>query len=53
VPSNLGPVVNSPSNEAPSYLSSDGRVLFITSDRPGGYGSGDLYVTTRERAGGR
>jgi hypothetical protein len=52
VPVNLGPVVNSTSNEAPSYLSSDGRILILTSDRPGGFGSGDLYVTTRQRGGG-
>jgi hypothetical protein len=50
-PVNLGAVVNSTSNDAPSYLSSDGRVLFITSDRPGGFGGLDLYVTTRERGG--
>jgi hypothetical protein len=49
VPVNLGPVVNSTSNDAPSYLSADGRVLFITSDRPGGFGGLDLYFTTRER----
>jgi Tol biopolymer transport system component len=53
VPVNLGPVVNSTSNDAPSYLSADGCVLFMTSDRPGGFGAGDLYVTTRERIGGR
>jgi len=53
VPVNLGPVVNSTSNEAPSYLSSDGRTLFVTSDRPGGFGGLDLYVTTRERVGGQ
>jgi hypothetical protein len=52
VPVNLGPVVNSTSNEAPSYLSSDGRILILTSDRPGGFGAGDLYVTTRQRGGG-
>jgi hypothetical protein len=52
-PENLGSVVNSPSNDAPSYLSSDGRILYMTSDRPGGFGSADLYVTTRERIGGR
>jgi len=52
VPVNLGPVVNSTSNEGPSYLSADGRTLFVTSDRPGGFGSLDLYVTTRERIGG-
>lgn len=52
-PVNLGPAVNTAANEAPSYLSSDGRVLFMTSDRAGGFGSGDLYVTTRKRMGGR
>ena len=35
VPMNLGPVVNSTSNDAPSYLSSDGRVLFMTSGSSG------------------
>jgi hypothetical protein len=50
VPENLGPVVNSTSNDAPSYLSSDGRTLFFTSDRPGGFGGLDLYVTTRTKA---
>jgi WD40-like Beta Propeller Repeat len=52
VPENLGPAVNSTSNDAPSYLSSDGRILFLTSDRPGGFGAGDLYVTTRTKAHG-
>ena len=52
VPVNLGPVVNSTSNEGPSYLSSDGRSLILTSDRPGGFGALDLYVTTRQRGGG-
>lgn len=52
-PVNLGPVVNSTSNDAPAYLSSNGRMLFFTSDRPGGFGGLDLYVTTRERVGGQ
>jgi WD40-like Beta Propeller Repeat len=52
VPLNLGAVINSTSNEGPSYLSSDGRSLFMTSDRPGGFGGTDLYVTTRERIRG-
>jgi hypothetical protein len=53
VPANLGPVVNSTANEAPSYLSSDGRILLMTSDRPGGFGSLDLYVVTRTRVAGQ
>jgi WD40 repeat protein len=50
-PVNLGPVVNSTSNDGPAYLSSNGRILFVTSNRPGGFGGVDLYVTTRERGG--
>ena len=53
MPVPLGPSINSPWNAAPSYLSSDGRLLFMTSDRPGGFGSGDLYVTIRERTAER
>jgi Tol biopolymer transport system component len=49
---NLGPVVNSTSNDGPSYLSSDGRMLFVTSDRPGGFGNLDLYITTRTKGNG-
>jgi hypothetical protein len=52
-PVNLGPVVNSTSNDAPAYLSSDGRMLLFTSNRPGGLGGLDLYVTTRERVARR
>ena len=52
-PTNLGPVVNTAANEAPSYLSSDGRTLILTSDRAGGYGGLDLYVSTRHRTSAR
>lgn len=48
-PGNLGPVVNSASNELTPYLSSDRRVLYFASDRPGGSGGMDLYVTTRNK----
>ncbi|MBA7683788.1 hypothetical protein ES703_92173 [subsurface metagenome] len=46
-PVNLGPTVNSSAGDAGSSISPDGRMLFFTSDRPGGSGSGDLWVTTR------
>jgi beta-lactamase regulating signal transducer with metallopeptidase domain len=46
-PSNLGSVVNNSSVDATSSISSDGLVLFFCSDRPGGYGVYDLWVTTR------
>lgn len=51
-PSNLGPSVNSPQGDHHAMLSPDGRSLYITSDRPGGYGGEDIYTTTRD-AGGR
>jgi WD40-like Beta Propeller Repeat len=47
-PETLGAVVNSASNELTPYLS-DRRVLYFASDRPGGFGAVDLYVTTRDR----
>ena len=46
VPANLA-IVNSAANELTPYLSSDRRLLFFASDRPGGLGAVDLYVTTR------
>jgi hypothetical protein len=46
-PVNLGPTVNSDSADGYPVLLNDGRLLFFFSDRPGGYGSCDLWVTTR------
>ncbi|MBN2314080.1 MAG: protein kinase [Sedimentisphaerales bacterium] len=48
-PINLGPNVNTPANDAYPCISSDGRVLFFNSDRPGSYHpSGyDIWVTRR------
>jgi len=46
-PVNLGPVVNSSNYEAKPCISPDGLLLFFDSVRPGGYGSGDLYMTRR------
>jgi WD40-like Beta Propeller Repeat len=52
-PVNLGPLVNTASSEAQAYLFSDRRTLFFASNRPGGFGGIDLYVTTRERVRGQ
>ncbi len=46
-PVNLGPMVNSSSNDATPSISADGLSLFFESTRPGGYGSFDILVTTR------
>ena len=39
--------VNSTENDSDASLSTDGLSLFITSDRTGGQGAKDLYVSTR------
>jgi hypothetical protein len=39
---NLGPVVNSSSNDGTARLSPDMRTIYFCSDRPGGFGSYDL-----------
>ena len=46
-PVNLGPSVNSSSGDGRPSISADGRALFFDSARGGGYGGGDLWVTTR------
>ncbi len=46
-PENLGPAVNSSSGEAHSSISGDGLELYFASNRPGGYGNLDFYVTRR------
>jgi len=46
-PANLGPTVNSSDGEGGLSISADGLTLFFASDRPGGYGSWDIWVTTR------
>jgi hypothetical protein len=48
-PENLGPVVNSASNDFHPALSSDGETLYFASNRGGGPGMIDLYITTRTK----
>ena len=43
LPVNLGPPVNSPADDEHSNISADGRTLYFTSNRPGGYGRDDLW----------
>ncbi|MHC4243258.1 MAG: LamG-like jellyroll fold domain-containing protein [Planctomycetota bacterium] len=47
IPVNLGPTVNSSSHDYSPDVSADGLRLYFASDRPGGYGSHDLWVTSR------
>ena len=47
-PECLGPVVNSQNEELSPEISADGLSLYFCSNRPGGYGGRDLWVTTRK-----
>jgi outer membrane protein OmpA-like peptidoglycan-associated protein len=44
---NLGPNINSEYWDSEPTLSSDGRVLYFASDRPGGSGGIDIYVSEK------
>jgi outer membrane protein OmpA-like peptidoglycan-associated protein len=46
-PLNLGSPVNSRFSEKHPTISADGRVLMFASDRPGGKGSYDIWMSTR------
>src|SRR6266581_143733 len=47
-PVNLGPVVNSTSVDANAGLSSDAHTLFFVSNRPGGLGGNDIWMSHRQ-----
>ncbi len=46
-----GKINRNDSWESQPSLSSDGRVLFFASDRPGGYGGSDIWYSTRKSDG--
>jgi len=46
-PLNLGPAVNTTSDETGPGLSIDGHLLFFRSTRPGGAGLGDIFLSKR------
>ena len=48
-PTNLGSGVNTAYNELRGSFSWDASVLYFASNRPGGVGNVDIYVTTRTR----
>ncbi|HEX6626461.1 MAG TPA: hypothetical protein VF105_00775 [Gemmatimonadaceae bacterium] len=50
-PENLGAPLNTANNDMQPSLSSDGRTLLFTSDRPGGLGANDLWISTRTSSG--
>lgn len=47
-PFNLGPIINTSSNESVPALSRDGHLLFFSSNQPGGLGNLDIWVSRRE-----
>ena len=47
-PVNLGPTVNTTRIDGGPHLSRDGHWLYLISDRPGGFGSNDIWVSYRE-----
>src|SRR3989442_13696494 len=48
-PVNLGPLVNSGSDDFHPAISPNGLSLYITSGRPGGLGGSDIWVSQRAR----
>jgi outer membrane protein OmpA-like peptidoglycan-associated protein len=50
-PINLGPVLNSAKWETQPSLSSDGRTLYFTSTRAGGFGKSDIWKSTLQDNG--
>ncbi len=47
IPENLGPTVNSSAWDIAPSISSDGLELYFSSNRSGGYGSDDIWVSRR------
>jgi hypothetical protein len=41
--------INSAENDAPLFITADGCLLFLRSNRPGGAGGADLWVTRRSQ----
>jgi hypothetical protein len=47
-PRNLGPTINTTGREQAPFLSADGHRLYFFSDRAGGFGGTDVYVSRRQ-----
>lgn len=46
-PVNLGPIINTSSNEASPFLAADGRTLYFASEGHPGYGGLDIFMSRR------
>jgi hypothetical protein len=51
-PVNVGPPVNSEHGVGDTFVAPDESYMILSSRRPGGYGSGDLYFSFRQADGG-
>lgn len=47
VPLNLGAVINTKGAEQAPFLATDGKTMYFSSDRKGGFGDNDIWVTKR------
>jgi outer membrane protein OmpA-like peptidoglycan-associated protein len=50
LPVNLGPNINSPHWDSQPSLSADGRKLYFVSERPGGIGGRDIWLSSRDES---
>lgn len=50
-PVKLGPNINTDYRETHASMSADGKHLYFTSDRPGGFGGLDIYVSEKMKNG--
>ncbi len=50
-PVKLGPNINTEDRETSASISADGKYLYFTSDRPGGFGGLDIYVSEKMKNG--
>jgi hypothetical protein len=50
-PVNLDPTINTASLDCPAWISPDGLILFIITDRPGGFGGYDTWMARRPSKG--
>ncbi|MCV9389032.1 OmpA family protein [Reichenbachiella ulvae] len=50
-PKNIGEAINSPGWEAQPSLSADGRTILFVSNRRGGHGGKDIWISTKNKKG--
>jgi outer membrane protein OmpA-like peptidoglycan-associated protein len=46
-PVNMGADINSPNSDITPFIAADGKTIYFSSDRPGGYGKNDVYLSRR------